>query len=449
MWVLALAALLGGLGSAAHLLREEIALRLRANSLLLVPLLLSILSAGCATAPKRTDVSYQADLRKVALVSIDRIPEIHLQGFARGKAEGAVNEAKNVFGNCMVPAGSGGGADAGFILVLQLAICTVATPVGAVVGAASAPNAEQARASENTMSAAVAAAAAQSAFVEEVRRAGTDRVPSVVVGEAVAPVEQALSEECHRSQGSGVDAVLAVEIVKVETAGSGVNGPLQLTVTARARLLRTGDCVALLSREYQYMGPAFTLEQWSESDGARLRQALSSAYELLGAHIYDYILCFYPFPDHGPHAAGVLSSAFGLAPIYPRNRLTLTGSPFGEWTTVDSLQPTIRWEAFPRKSDIAAAPDDMARVRDVRYDLVIAREGNLAPEELIYRKEGLLEPVYTVERPLDPAKHYFWTVRARFELDGRERITEWATTVYSAREQLVAPSRYGFRFQTP
>jgi hypothetical protein len=129
-----------------------------------------------------------------------------------------------------------------------------------------------------------------------------------------------------------------------------------------------------------------------------------------------------------------------------------SGSSFGAysaWTTVDSLQPTLRWQAFPRDIDVALAPQEMGRVKNVHYDLLIAREENLGPAEIVYRREGLADSVHQTDTPLSPDTRYFWTVRAAFELDGRQRVTGWSSTVCCPGSGLTAPSRYSYRFRTP
>jgi hypothetical protein len=191
-----------------------------------------------------------------------------------------------------------------------------------------------------------------------------------------------------------------------------------------------------------HTGPLHTIKAWSENDGARLVAALKAGYESLGAHIYDSVFLLYPFRDREWQAGSIFVAAYGLAPIEP--------AVFGLLgVRVDSLQPTLRWQAFPRAQDLAAAPQDMARVRNVRYDLVIARNENLAPAEIVYRREALPRPDHAPETPLAPRTDYFWTVRARFELDGRERVTSWGYTEHEQRERWTVPSRFSYRFRTP
>jgi hypothetical protein len=55
---------------------------------------------------------------------------------------------------------------------------------------------------------------------------------------------------------------------------------------------------------------------------------------------------------------------------------------------------------------------------------------NLA--DLVYRREHLTEPIHTLEILLEPNVRYFWTVRARFTVDGKTKVTEWSKRSVSA-----------------
>ena len=160
----------------------------------------------------------------------------------------------------------------------------------------------------------------------------------------------------------------------------------------------------------------------------------------------------YPFPSQEAGAAGALSAAFGLAPLDPPTRGTATGMSLAErfeWAGVASTQPLLRWEAFPRAVDLRTSPAEMQRASNISYDLVIARERNLAPAEIVYRRSRLPAPEHRLETPLEPHAHFYWTVRARFALDGRPRVTGWASTHYQARDSATAPSSFSYRFRTP
>jgi len=118
---------------------------------------------------------------------------------------------------------------------------------------------------------------------------------------------------------------------------------------------------------------------------------------------------------------------------------------------VDSLQPTLRWEAFPRTEDLKVdKAGRLAAVRNPTYELRIWRAEHDFPAELVYARSGLTEPVHTVETPFAPDTLYLWTIRARFELNGEPRVTEWATLSgpwYGRRTEI--PHRDYYRFTTP
>lgn len=126
---------------------------------------------------------------------------------------------------------------------------------------------------------------------------------------------------------------------------------------------------------------------------------------------------------------------------------------------VDSVLPQLKWEAFPGERDLAA--DKQGRLKGlgaVTYDLRIWEafiDGSKS--ELVYEREGLPQPEHRVETPLRVGTHYCWTVRARFTLDGRPRVTPWAFAQipvppgllhYPQRIEEQSPEGY-FSFVTP
>ena len=138
----------------------------------------------------------------------------------------------------------------------------------------------------------------------------------------------------------------------------------------------------------------------------------------------------------------------GLRPAYP--------GPWGP--KVDSLVPTLRWESFPRPIDLGADSEGwVARIQSVTYDLRIwraARDDYLSmyPGDLAYSRDGVPEPFHTVETPLAPGTNYLWSIRARFDLDGEMRVTEWSMLKFEGRDAQraprVPPLAY-YRFKTP
>ncbi len=95
---------------------------------------------------------------------------------------------------------------------------------------------------------------------------------------------------------------------------------------------------------------------------------------------------------------------------------------------VDSPKPTLQWKSFPTAKDIKAdKKGDLSRIREVTYDLKIWRAEDPLNEDTIYRRTRLVNASHKIESPLIPLTRYFWSVRVRFKLDGREIETNWST----------------------
>lgn len=154
-------------------------------------------------------------------------------------------------------------------------------------------------------------------------------------------------------------------------------------------------------------------------------------------------------------AACVTIPTFGLKPIYPINECGRSGIYF---TEVDSLQPVLRWETFPPEQ-VRSDAEQISKIRNITYDLKVWLSENNSPSSLLYSRKGLPEPRYEIEEPLLLCARYFWTVRARFLVDGKERVSEWGISarpplkeVYGddfIRRSPVVPPPNLYRFETP
>ena len=415
-----------------------------------------MLQSGCAAwTPKVTATTHQPVSSRLAIISMDRGAEVEFEGFSRGKGEGAAHAAGSVFVLCASSFGSGdcSGELCGALVILMLGMCGVASLAGGVAGAVDTPAAGTVAAAEADMSAVTQARTIQESLRRQIM------VPALEYGVDLVSVADERAYAASSAQdysmlaADGVDTVMEVALTKVGTRGWGGNSPIQLYMQAHIRLIRTADNLEIFSDDYEYLGERLMLAEWSANEGQRLLHALEQGYKVLGSHIHDSIFLLYPFPDRNPHTVGLFAAAFGLAPLEPELRGTLTGDPLighhFEWKTAVGLRPTFRWQGFPRDTDITVSPEEMRRIRNVRYDLVVAREENMAPGEIVYRYEDLTDTVHTIRKALQTGTRYFWTVRARFELDGRERVTEWATTNYLRFGRLASPSSWSYRFKTP
>jgi hypothetical protein len=135
---------------------------------------------------------------------------------------------------------------------------------------------------------------------------------------------------------------------------------------------------------------------------------------------------------------------------------------------VRSLNPTLSWESFPgthyevRGSAIPKPQPfvdvDTAAVSNIRYDVIVWRArnplyspwyGGFGPAaalraasgaaayhswewvsvdslSVVYERNGITGASHVVETALEPETEYAWSVRARFDLNGETRVSEWS-----------------------
>lgn len=127
---------------------------------------------------------------------------------------------------------------------------------------------------------------------------------------------------------------------------------------------------------------------------------------------------------------------------------------------VDSLQPEFRWESFPRPRDHEQDKEGiLKRIDGVTYELRVWKLTSVRKVALhdirvepIYSRQGIKTPSHRIDKPLEPSTIYFWTVRARFEIDGHPRVTQWGARFKGPRSTLWRDheiSIYGYPFLTP
>ena len=109
----------------------------------------------------------------------------------------------------------------------------------------------------------------------------------------------------------------------------------------------------------------------------------------------------------------------GLSPINP------------PWPGHVAVHPTLQWEPLE-----AGSLSPRYEIEDVRYDLRV-----YSSSSVVYSVEGLIEPLHRVEMELKRDTDYWWTVRARFRLNGASRRTDWIQREeFREREARIAPT---------
>ena len=106
--------------------------------------------------------------------------------------------------------------------------------------------------------------------------------------------------------------------------------------------------------------------------------------------------------------SGCVAWGHGIDPIDPVGR-KIFPSP-----TVESLQPTLTWEA--------ADPEEMP---GARYHLAVFRlDGFPAREVTVYSQRDLTETSHRLDTPLLPGTRYHWRIGVTYSNGGGTR-TEW------------------------
>lgn len=156
------------------------------------------------------------------------------------------------------------------------------------------------------------------------------------------------------------------------------------------------------------------------------------------------------------------TQVYGLKPEYPKLKYSFMDNSI-LFVEVDSLQPTLRWEPFiPPAEKKVDNEGVVSRFSEVTYELKIWRVEedwhpfyvyfHHYPSDIIYFRQGIIEPYHRLEEPLKPATKYIWTVRASFKLDGHCRVTEWGlVNVHFPLPRLfeIVPEPNYYRFKTP
>ena len=145
------------------------------------------------------------------------------------------------------------------------------------------------------------------------------------------------------------------------------------------------------------------------------------------------------------------ASVYGLKPEYPEARHGFFTETIA-FVEVDSLQPTLKWESFhlPWLNNLTDE-NPVSELCNITYELKIWRAGARdQPVDLIYERRGLPEPFHKIERTLDPSARYLWTIRAKFEINGKPRVSTWGRTKFNELGNLdIIPSLNFYRFETP
>jgi hypothetical protein len=440
------------------------------SKLMVIALILAQL-LGCATNPPQApdylaskSVGPNAVIQKVALVKILAPPEIESVdlGYTRGQgaAAGAAFGALSGY-NAWLNGGECEGAFCGAVILLLPVFVITGALVGGIVGADTGYSEDTLKEAETNARARLHSAYLQTQLIDHAIDYANHnlalqfiRMPSAdprIIYEK--PNFAALSAE-------GFDHVFELELTRLSFGRSrfGSDTPY-LKMEARARLVSVDTGAVLSDERYKFLTEQRPLEDWAANGAAMLTAGIENGLQKLAKDVVDEnFLLFYPIKPVEENLNQSKTTSvqtqksqskpvpphYVLKPIYPaleycffcegpfsnrRNR-TVGNLKFVE---INSTQPRLRWERFPRAHDHFKADGRHLQISDVRYDIKVFESGLPysrkiipLPRQLVYIERNIIEPYHKANEVLSPCADYFWTVRARFKLSGRERVTEWA-----------------------
>ncbi|HKK05102.1 MAG TPA: hypothetical protein VKA50_04570 [Gammaproteobacteria bacterium] len=396
--------------------------------------------AGCAGLPAPPSESMRQEWGPQVLAPARYAPHTNFRGFAAGRKEGAGKGAAagSVLGLAeagMVAASSPLGA------VIAPYVAAVSVPVlatsGAVAGAKAAMSEQDAAALDREIRKHLAdlkmSEALSKAIAETARRSAGRSLPLVGIG----PTAPGAAPDYAPLGREGTQSVVEVDVSRV-----GFNGGKQLRfyLVADIRIVRIRDGAGLYERKFVYQSDQYPAALWAKDEAALFQAELQRGYASLADSVVNHIYLFTPLPPESrakPTAkAGAADltgrrEACGLAwssparDYHPSIR-DIQHRTWNRFTKVSSREPNLTWEAFPRDIDRRTASASILNAIDsVRYDLRLWRVSTDMPPRLIVERDDLTVPSYTLDKPLSSGGRYFWSARARFDLGGQPRATQW------------------------
>lgn len=235
----------------------------------------------------------------------------------------------------------------------------------------------------------------------------------------------------------GVDSILEVVVTDVGFTG---RKAMSFHMVAHVRVVRTAQGESSYFRQFVYQSDEYEGHLWSRNKAALLREELQRAYESLAGSIVEQLFLLAGLPPGSKGGSGVETSlkdlfggrdSCGLGWVSPERDyqpgfLDVHHRDWNRFPLVASDRPVLAWEGFPREVDRRGeAAAITSGISNVRYDLRIWEVIAGGPPRLIYEKRDLPGTSHALDEVLPHERRYFWSVRARFDHEGRVNGTKW------------------------
>lgn len=418
--------------------------------------LVALAMTACSTLPSKQALSVAehresiTDTHRIGIAIARFAPAVAIDAEVGGKGGGALYGAGRGALACLEIEKGSTGPGTGLITLICLPF---GAAIGAAIGAASAASSDQIASARSRLGGPLSALDLQG----ELRQALDRYAARTGAGVQLFPMaEGPVTPGETPRYPSAVDYVIeaAVSEIRVFTPGAKPL-PYGFTFPVRARLIRTADGALLDSLSIEVETPTATVEQWLADEGKMMAHSIDAALDEAAETIIDEWLLLY---RGSPRLAGTATPASGaerprvpeyaLQPLAPPLRVDMRF--FKRPLLPGHLEPmpvptspAFAWEALPRDFQPAGGlpPPSLA---DLVYDFRVYDAGpflgqGVAAAQVIQEQFGIAQPSFRLEPALPPCNHYFWTVRARFQFQGRTRVTEW-TGAYRTMAGTVDPS---------
>jgi hypothetical protein len=328
--------------------------------------------------------------------------------------------------------------------LLFLVCLPAGASAGAIHGALHAPTAQQVEEAKAAAQHGVAALKLQNEVIDAALHYGQE------VGLDIGHLQQAMGPAkpedfpTYTEIRSIADSIIEISVLHVKAFATGEPEPrISMGMQARVRVLGTQDGQEIdtfLVKSSSYARP---VDEWLAAGGQAIRTEFDRGSASIAEQAIDEtLLVYHPKTAIQQQAASTGSSQSGLVPPYAlrtidppiRNKVYLSRMTYGhlERNPLNDLQPTFRWEPWPRGYDLIPG-NGPGQAHLVRYDLRI-----FGGTGIVYERRGIEKAEHNLEQPLEPCHTYRWTVRARFALNDAPRATEW-TGAYDTLGGSVAP----------
>lgn len=402
---------------------------------------------GCAFAPKPPGSDVRAQLGRIGVLALPSTPRVEFKTFAKGWAagvakggafgafEGILSSLTEVLRNppsgpYALPA----------ILITAVVVTTAHTVIYGVAGGIEAVPGKTADQIEEQLDASIGGINLSDDLAKEIHNVSVRR-PDISAHTIIhlSPSEIRSTSTYEEFSKQSLDTLVEVQITEAGfRGGSGAKPSVRFYLSVHIRLLSTNDQTELFARDFQFLSRELPLEEWFLDSSRELISVFKHAVMTLSERIVDELFLVTDFPFDSGLWALPGQPEFGTCwfrPIYPELKYSSLwysirhNSPgiHALYPEVNSVQPLLKWEAFPRPRDLKK--DNLPllnKISDVTYDLKIWEAINDYPERLVYDRTGLNDPKHLLMVPLQPKTKYFWTLRARYKLAGQSQVTRWA-----------------------